>query len=186
MERNSLGRVQTIERVVFWISVAAGLSAAIAGGYGWTKTAIATGCLAAFAPIVSRVITARERAALLAQLADRILTEQQAANLISVLKQGEPFDVWICCNRHEVEPARFHGEITAAFRSAGFEPKFFGGMTNATVGIEVAGNATEEKGRILAALSSARIPHVNVEFSDDPNGHWGPSIWIGVKPPPHL
>lgn len=181
MDRNTL---VGLERVVFWISVAAGLSAAVAGAYGWSKIAVATGCLAAVAPIVARFLSARERSILLAQLVDRSLTEDQASRLIAVLKQGKPFEVWICCNRREVEPVRFHGEMTSAFRQAGFEPKYFGGMTNTTVGVEVAGHPTEEKERLMAALVAAGVPHENVFLSDDPQGLWSPSIWIGIKPSP--
>lgn len=189
-------RLRTVDNIVFWISVSAGLAAAIAGALGWVMMAVITGCLAAGAPVVTRAINSREQqqltdrlaaqAGILAQLADRTLTQSQAANLISVLQEGNPFDVFICVNRHEVEPSRFREELAEAFQVAGFNPQYSGAMTNSTVGVEVAGDDSEEKRRLLRALTAAGIPHVNIHFPDDPEGKWSPSIWVGLKPPPTM
>lgn len=196
MDPSFMKRLRTMDTVAFWISVAAGLAAAIAGALGLVVMSVISGCVAAGTPVLTRAINRREQqqltdrlasqANILAQLADRTLTHSQAAKLIAVLQEGDPFDVWICFNRHEVEPSRFREELVNAFQAAGFNPKYFGGMTNSTVGVEVAGDETEEKRRLMRALTAAGIPHLGVHFADDVEGRWSPSIWVGIKPSPTM
>lgn len=198
---------RAVDRSSFGVTVAAGLVAAFAGGYGWTDTAIISGIVAASAPIVGRIATnrlaaaedlrtseaiasANERAEAAVsalqetrtRLAPRQLSAEQSATIASTLNSHEPFKVTIAHNRHEAEPGAFHAQMIEAFKAGGIEVSWFGGMTNSTVGIEVSGPDSPQKAAVMGALSAAGIDFLPVECSDDPEGRRGVEIWIGVHP----
>lgn len=92
--------------------------------------------------------------------------------------------IWVCHNRHEAEPSAFQKQISEAIEAAGHEARYFGGMSNAQVGIEVSGEPTPEKQLLMVALAHAGIPFTNIILTDDVSGIWGLAIWIGTKPSP--
>jgi len=111
----------------------------------------------------------------------RSLTVKQQATIADALKAGPAFKVWVAHNRHEAEPRAFHEQICAALRLGGLDVQWYGGMTNSTVGIEVAGEDSAEKERLMKALQAARVKFLNVKITGDTENRWGLSIWIGVR-----
>ncbi|MEO8298810.1 MAG: hypothetical protein ABI574_13485 [Burkholderiales bacterium] len=101
--------------------------------------------------------------------------------IADALKAGTPFKVWVAHNRREAEPAAFHKQMCDALKQGGLDVQWFGGMTNSTVGVEVAGPDGSDKVRLMKALQAGRVKFLNVEFTDDTQNHWGVSIWIGVR-----
>ncbi|WP_394065437.1 hypothetical protein [Alcaligenes sp. WGS1538] len=177
--------LSTIDRVIFFVSVTAGATAAIAGGFGWTYTAVIAGCIAAAAPIVNRITATKQHEKLLADIGPRTLSAGQRKQLVQSLKQGPAFEVWIAHNRHEGEPANYHSQIFGAFEEAGFSPKWFGGMTNTTIGIEISGDSTPEKTRLMNAFAAADIPFLPITLTGREADHWKLAVWIGSNPGPH-
>lgn len=196
-----------LERTSFAISVSSALVAAVAGGVGAIEVAIGAGCVAAVSPIISRILANRsfsadrtrletqifesdeiartaqaDLAALKNRLQARRLSPHQKSTIAQTLSSGIIFPIRVNHNRHEAEPAAFSDDLRDALTMATFAPGWFGGMTNSTVGIEVSGTQSEEKSRLLLALSNAEIDHLNVTFSDDPEGRRGIEIWVGVHP----
>jgi len=169
--------VKFIDRGAFYLTVAAGTAGAIAGAYGRTDIAVAGCCVAAIAPIFNRVVAVREQRA----RGPRALSGKQRISLQKAL-QGASFKVWVCHNRDEAEPAKFHSEMVDALKASGLDPQWFGGMTNRTIGLEIAGNPSPEKSILMKAFRAAGIPFQDVHFTDDSGGHWGLSIWIGSNP----
>ena len=168
----------------FVLSVAAGSTAAVAGWRHWSGLALFAGCVAVIAPIVNRVIAGRQQKALLELLGPRRLSAEQRRRLISSLKAGPTFSVWVAHNRREAEPSQLHNQIYQALAEAGLQAKWFGGMNNATVGIEISGPPSPDKTRLMDAFTAAAIPFLPIEFSDPSGEHWGLAIWIGSNPPP--
>lgn len=178
--------LRLIDVGAFTVSIIAGSVAAIAGGAGWTSTAVVSGCIAALSPIVNRVVTSRQHADLLSQLGPRKLSPRQRAILVERLRAGSSFKVWVAHNRLEAEPSQFHKQIADTLTAAGLDVEWFGGMNNSSVGIEIAGTPSPEKTRLLEAFSLAKIPFRVIEFSDPGGQYFGLSIWIGSKPSPSL
>ena len=172
-----MAAINVIDRAAFAIAVVSGAVGAVAGGAGWTKTAIVAGCLAAVAPIASRVASNRAMAA----IQQRTLTAQQQTKIADELKTGPAFKVWVCHNRQEAEPAAFHELMCEALKQGGLDVQWFGGMTNSTAGVEVAGPDGPEKERLMKALAAARVRFLKVVLTDDTANHWGVSVWIGVR-----
>lgn len=166
-----------VDRGAFYVTVAAGALGAVAGARNWTNAAVAAGCVAAIAPILNRFAAAREQK----MRGPRSLSAKQHQQLLDVL-QGCAFKVWVCHNRHEGEPSKFHAQLFETLKQAGLDPQWFGGMTNSTVGIEIAGVPSPDKSLLMQAFWKAGIPFQEVEFTDDPANHWGLSIWIGTNP----
>lgn len=166
-----------VDRIAFYITVAAGAFGAVAGARNWTNAAVTAGCVAAIAPILNRVTAAWDNKL----RGPRSLSNKQRLRLTQVL-QGCSFKVWVCHNRHEAEPSEFHSQLFEALKEAGLDAQWFGGMTNSTVGIEIGGVPSPDKAVLMQAFRTAGIPFLNVQFSDDPTNHWGLSIWIGTNP----
>lgn len=166
-----------VDRTAFYVAVAAGTAGAVAGAYNWSKTAVAAGCVAAIAPILNRLTAAREQKL----RGPRSLSSRQRLQLLKTL-QGSAFKVWVCHNRHEAEPAKFHSQLFEILKEAGLDAQWFGGMTNNTVGVEIAGVPSPDKSILMQAFHQAGIPFLEVQFTDDPTNHWGLSIWIGTNP----
>lgn len=176
--------LKIIDRAAFSITVAAGAVAAMAGGFNWPRTAVVAGCIAVIAPIVNRMTTARQQTVLLDQLGPRSLSTKQRERLIGSLRTGAPFQLWVAHNRQEAEPSHFHKQIFDAFKEAGLNTQWFGGMTNTTVGIEISGDPSAEKTRLMDAFTAANIPFLPIEFTDSGGKNWGLAVWIGVNPGP--
>ena len=197
------------ERAAFFASVTAGAVAAVAGGLGWPATAIVAGCLAALLPVVGRIAAnklarvaaaeansliegADSRAAdafnrleeLRRNLAPRRLSIEQARTIANAVAAGPSFRVQVAHNRHEAEPAAFHAQMVDALKAGGLEVVWFGGMTNATAGIEVSGSNGAEKLLLMSALHAAQVAFTPVHFTDDPEGKRGVELWIGSHPGP--
>ena len=168
--------VKFVDRTAFYVTVAAGTVGAVAGAYNWTGAAVAAGCVAAIAPILNRITAAHEEKI----RGPRSLSEKQRQQLLSVL-QGCSFKVWVCHNMEEAEPAAFHAQLSETLQQAGLEPKFFGGMTNKSVGIGIAGDPSPDKSILMEAFRKASIPFQEIYVSDDPQNFWGLSIWIGTN-----
>lgn len=173
-----MSAIQRLDRVAFAITVVSALVAAAAGGYGWTTTAIISGCIAAIAPIVNRIASNRA----LAPLQARTLTQKQCAKLAEKLREGPSFKVFVAHNRHEAEPAAYHAQFCEALKTGGLQITWFGGMTNTTVGIELSGPETQDKQRLMSALDAANVKYLPVVFTDDPEcKRNGIALWIGVR-----
>ena len=117
----------------------------------------------------------------MAAVQQRVLTAKQQTKIADELKAGPAFKVWVCHNRQEAEPAAFHAQMCEALSQGGLDVQWFGGMTNSTLGVEVAGPDGHEKARLIKAFTSARIKFLNVVLSDDTQNHWSVSVWIGVR-----
>ncbi|WP_445145080.1 hypothetical protein [Dyella sp. Tek66A03] len=176
--------LKIVDRTAFSVSVIAGITAAMASGLGWTKTAVAAGCITVIAPIINRIATARQQRVLLKQLGPRSLTSKQRLRLIESLRLGASFHLVVAHNRHEAEPSNFHKQIFDALSEAGLQTNWFGGMTNTTVGVEISGIPSAEKTRLMAAFVAAEIPFLPIEFTDAGADKRGIEVWIGVNPGP--
>jgi hypothetical protein len=192
-----------LDRGSFGIAVVSGLVGAVAGGAGWTVTAVVSGLLAAAAPIAGRVATQKiaKRAEVKAnakialatkqansavaeleqtrrKLGPRRLTEPQAQALFAALLGAEGFPVTIAENRHELEPALLHQQITHVFETAGFQVAYYGGMNNNTTGIEVGGPESPHKALVTNAIAAAGLDYI----SSDASMLGNVTIWIGTHP----
>lgn len=163
-----------VDWFAFAISVLSGVVAAFAGGYGWTRTAVLAGCLAAVAPIVNRWTGGR------LAFAPRVLSSRQIAALKAELRKGPGFSIWLNHNRHEGEPSAFHAQLYEALKEAGLDVKWFGGLTNAITGIEIAGPDISDKARIIKAFKAANIKFTNVVYTDAPSSAGSPLNSVGV------
>jgi hypothetical protein len=163
-----------VDRFAFAISVLSGVVAAFAGGYGWTRTAVLAGFLAAVAPIVNRWTSGR------LAFAPRVLSDRQSAALKAELRMGPSFSIWLNHNRHEGEPAAFHAQLYEALKEAGLDVKWFGGLTNATTGIEIGGPDIPDKAQIMKAFTAAKIKFTNVVYYDAPSNAASPLNSVGV------
>lgn len=163
-----------VDRFAFAISVVSGVVAAFAGGYGWTRTAVASGCLAAIAPIVNRWASGR------LTFAPRALSKRQSEILKKALREGPRFSIWLNHNRMEGEPAAFHAQLHQALNDAGLDVKWFGGLNNATTGIEISGPEILEKARLMKAFKAAKIKFTNVVYTDAPATEHSPLNSVGV------
>jgi hypothetical protein len=173
-----MSAIQFIDRFAFTTTVVSASVAAAAGGFGWTQTAVISGCIAAIAPILNRIATNRA----LAPLQVRVLTPKQCAKIAAKLREGTPFKVWVAHNRHEAEPAAYHAQFCEALKAGGLDITGFGGMTNTTIGIEVSGPETPDKRRLMSALDAAGCKYQPVVFADDPQSErHGIALWIGVR-----
>jgi hypothetical protein len=166
-----------VDRSAFYVTVAAGTVGALAGAYNWSNTAVAAGCVAAIAPILNRVTAAREQK----MRGPRSLSDKQRQQLLGAL-QGCSFKVWVCHNMEEAEPSAFHAQLFEMLKQAGLDPQWFGGMTNKTVGVEIAGEPSPDKAVLMQAFRKADIPFQEVAFTDDHGKSWGLSVWIGTNP----
>ena len=88
---------QLIDRAAFSVAVFAGGLAAVAGWRGWVMTTVVAGCVAAIAPVASRIAG---NADLRRKLGPRQLSTAQSEVLVQTLKQGAPFKIWVGHNRH--------------------------------------------------------------------------------------
>ncbi|UJM87388.1 hypothetical protein [Rhodanobacter denitrificans] len=173
-----MSAIQFLDRVAFVTTVLSASVSAAAGGYGWTKTAVVSGCIAAMAPIVSRIANNRE----LTPLRPRALTPKQSLKIAEKLREGPPFRVWVAHNRHEAEPAAYHAQVCEALKAGGLDITWFGGMTNTTMGVELSGPETSDKRRLMSALDAAGVNYQPVVFTDDPQSErHGVALWIGVR-----
>ncbi|MDN7905230.1 hypothetical protein QZM18_14040 [Burkholderia diffusa] len=170
-----MSSVKFLDKLAFIVSVSSGTVAAVAGGYSWTRTAIAAGCIAAVTPIINRWTSGK------LAFAPRMLSTRQAAALQTELRKGPSFSLWLNHNRHEDEPAAFHAQLYDALTAAGLDVKWFGGLTNSTTGIEVGGPDIPEKVRIMNALKSAKIKFTNVQYTDAPASEHSPLNTVGVS-----
>jgi len=166
-----------VDRTAFYVTVAAGTVGAVAGAYNWSNAAVAAGCVAAIAPILNRITAAREQK----MRGPRGLSNKQRQQILTVL-QGCTFKIWVCHNRHEAEPSKFHAQLFETLKEAGLDAHWFGGMTNSTVGIEIGGKPSSDKSKLMQAFQKASIPFQEIEFMDDPGNTWGLSVWIGTNP----
>jgi hypothetical protein len=166
-----------LDRTAFYVTVAAGTVGAVAGVYNWSNTAVAAGCVAAIAPILNRITATREQK----MRGPRVLSEKQREQLLIALRDCA-FKVWACHNRHEAEPSNFHAQIFETLKQAGLDAQWFGGMTNSTVGVEIGGQPSPDKTKLMQAFRKAGIPFQEVVFHDDHGNRWGLSVWIGTNP----
>jgi hypothetical protein len=173
--------VKISDQLAFYACVLGGTTGAIATIINEPLVA-GLGCaLAAIAPIVNRIVSGR----ILLQLGPRSLTKMQRKILIEKLRAGSLFTLWVAFNRHEAEPSEYRRQIDEAFTEAGLQTQYFGGMSNSTKGIEISGQPSAEKVLLMSAFSAARIPFVDVLFTDapDPGEGFGiVGVWIGVNP----
>lgn len=173
--------VKISDQVAFYACVLGGTTGAIATILNEPLIA-GIGCaVAAIAPIVNRIVSGRT----LLQLGPRSLAKTQRKILIEKLRTGLPFTLWVAFNREEAEPSEYRHQIDEALTEAGLQTQYFGGMTNATKGIEISGQPSPEKTLLMAAFSAARIPFVEVVFADAKDSEKGfgiVGIWIGVHP----
>jgi hypothetical protein len=173
-----MSALQFLDRFAFGITVISASVSAAAGGYGWTKTAVVSGCIAALAPIVNRIASNRA----LTPFQPRTITQKQHDNIVQALRDGTSFKVWVAHNRHEAEPAAYHAQVCEALKAGGLDITWFGGMTNSTVGVELSGPEGPDKQRLMSALSGAGVKYQPVIFTDDPqNERHGIAVWIGVR-----
>lgn len=163
-----------VDRFAFGISVTSGVVAALSGGNGWTRTAVASGCLAATAPIVNRWTSAQ------LTFAPRTLSNRQSAVLKTELRRGPSFSIWLNHNLEEGEPAALHAQLNEVLKDAGLDVKWYGGLTNATTGIEISGPDIPEKARIMKAFKAAKIKFTNVFYTDAPASEHSPLNSVGV------
>ncbi len=173
-----MGAIQFFDRVAFAASVVSASVSAAAGGYGWTKTAVVSGCIAALAPIVNRIASNRA----VASIKPRVLKPKQCREIAETLREGPPFKVWVAHNRQEAEPAAYHAQFCEALKAGGLDITWFGGMTNTTVGVEVSGPETPEKRRLMSALDAASVKYQAVVLIDDPESkRHRIALWVGVR-----
>ncbi|WP_144410313.1 hypothetical protein [Chromobacterium vaccinii] len=174
-----MDKIQLLDRVAFATAVISASISALAGGYGWTKTAVISGCIAAIAPIANRIISNR----VLAPLQARVLTPKQSQKITTKLLEGGPFKVFVAHNRHEAEPAMYHAQFCEALKAGGVEITWFGGMSNTTIGIELSGPETPDMRRLMDALDAAGIKYQLIVFTDAPGlALWdGIALWIGGR-----
>lgn len=173
-----MNAIQFFDRVAFVTTVLSASVSAAAGGYGWTKTAVVSGCIAAMAPIVNRI--ANNRA--LTPLLPRALTPKQCLKIAEKLREGPPFKIWVAHNRHEAEPAAYHAQLCDVLKAGGLDISWFGGMTNTTIGVELSGPETDEKQRLMSALDAASVKYQPIVFTGDPQSErHGIALWIGVR-----
>lgn len=173
-----MSTIQFLDRVAFATTVVSASVSAAAGGYGWTKTAVICGCIAAIAPIVNRIASNRA----LVPLSARTLTLGQHKKIAAKLSEGASFKVWVAHNRFEAEPAAYHAKLCAALKDGGLDITWFGGMTNTTIGLELSGPETADKQRLMSALDAAGVRYQPVFFTDDPNSErHGVALWVGVR-----
>jgi hypothetical protein len=163
-----------VDKFAFAISVTSGVVAAFAGGYGWTRTAVVAGCFAAIAPIINRWTSAQ------LTFAPRVLSDRQSAVLKAELSKGPSFSIWLNHNRQEGESAAFHAQLNEALKDAGLDVKWFGGLTNATTGIEIGGPDIPGKAQIMKAFKTAKIKFTNVIYTDAPASEHSPLNSVGV------
>lgn len=170
--------IKFFDRVAFATTIVSALVSAAAGGYGWTKTAVVSGCIAAIAPIMNRIASNRA----LTPLQARALTPKQSLKIAKKLREGPPFKVWLAHNRHEAEPAAYHAQFCEALKAGGLDITCFGGMTNTTIGVELSGPETPDKQSLMSALDAAGVKYQPVVFTDDPQSErYGIALWIGVR-----
>lgn len=173
-----MSAIQILDRVAFVTAVVSAAVSAAAGGYGYTKTAVISGCIAAVAPIVNRIASNRAMEPLQA----RMLTPKQRSLIAEKLRDGPPFKVWVAHNRHEAEPAAYHAQLFETLKAGGLDTTWFGGMTNTTIGVELSGPETPDKQRLMSALDAAGVKYQPVVFTDDPQSErHGIALWIGVR-----
>lgn len=170
-----MSAVKFLDKLAFIVSVSSGAVAAVAGGYSWTWTAVAAGCIAAVTPIVNRWTSGR------LAFAPRMLSTRQVAALQTELRKGPSFSLWLNHIRQEGEPAAFHAQLCDAMTAAGLDVKWFGGLTNSITGIEVGGPDIPEKARIMNALKSAKIKFTNVQYTDASASEHNPLNTVGVS-----
>lgn len=170
-----MSAVKLIDKIAFIVSVSSGTVAAVAGGYSWTRTAVAAGCIAAVTPIISRWTSQR------LVFAPRMLSAKQAAALQTELRKGPSFSLWLNHNCQEGEPAAFHAQLYDAMKAAGLDVKWFGGLTNSITGIEVSGPDIPEKDRVMSALKLAKIKFNNVHYTDALASEHSPLNTVGVS-----
>ncbi|MDE1006524.1 MAG: hypothetical protein OSB38_12745 [Paraburkholderia fungorum] len=170
-----MSTVKFLDKLAFIVSVSSGAVAAVAGGYSWTRTAVAAGCIAAVTPIINRWTSGR------LAFAPRMLSTRQVAALQTELRKGPSFSLWLNHNRQEGEPAAFHAQLYDVMKAAGLDVKWFGGLTNSITGIEVSGPDISEKVRIMNALKSAKIKFTNVQYTDAPASEHSPLNTVGVS-----
>ncbi len=170
--------LKLIDRTAFLVTVVAGAVAAVAGGFNWTRTAVVAGCIAVIAPIVNRVTNARQQKA----MGPRSLSTKQHQQLIESLRAVPTFELWVAHNRQEAEPSQYHKQLFDALTEAGLKTKWYGGMNNTTVGIEISGTPSPEKTHLMNAFTAAHIPFLPIEFTDAAGQHWGLTVWIGSNP----
>lgn len=173
-----MSAIQVLDRVAFATTVVSASVSAAASSYGYTKTAVISGCIAAIAPIVNRIASNRA----LAPFQARVLTPKQCLKIAEKLREGPPFKLWLAHNRQEAEPAAYHAQFCEALKAGGLDITWFGGMTNTTIGVELSGPETPDKRRLMSALNAAGVKHQPVVFSDDPQSErHGIALWIGVR-----
>lgn len=170
-----MSTVKLIDRFAFIVAVSSASVSAVAGGYGWTRTAVASGCIAAVIPIINRWTSGH------LTFAPRVLSNKQAAALQAELRNGPSFSLWLNHNREEGEPAAFHAQLNDALKAAGLDVKWYGGLTNATSGIEIGGPDIPEKILIMKAFKAAKIKFTNVQYSDAPASEHSPLNTVGVS-----
>lgn len=160
-----------MDRLAFIVTVIAGAIAAVAGWYSWQITAVVAGCTAAVVPIINR-LTAKRIAG------PRSLSPRQRNTLIESLRSSPTFELWVSHNMEEAEPSALHAQLIETLSSAGLETKWYGGMTNKTIGLQISGEPSLEKARLMKAFKLARIPFQEVIFTDATSFN-GVGIWIG-------
>lgn len=173
-----MSAIQVLDRIAFTTTVVAALISAVAGATGNAVVAVISGGIAAIAPIINRMASNHAMAPLQA----RSLTPKQIQKIAEKLKEGPPFKMWVAHNRHEAEPAAYHAQFCEAFKEAGIDITWYGGMTNTTIGVELSGPESPEKHRLINALKAAKVKFQPVIFTDDPdNKRHGIALWIGVR-----
>lgn len=167
--------VKQIDRLAFFVTVASATVSAVAGGYGWPRIAVASGCIAAVIPIINRWASGH------LTFAPRVLSDRQAVALQSALRNGPSFSLWLNHNREEGEPAALHAQLNRALTESGLDVKWYGGLTNAICGIEISGPDTPEKIRVMRAFKAAKIKFTNVQYTDAPASENSPLNTVGVS-----
>jgi hypothetical protein len=170
-----MSTLRLIDNVAFAITVLSASVSAVAGGSGWTVTAVVSGCIAAVVPILNRWSTGR------LSTAPRALTAKQIAVLQAELRKGPTFSLWLNHNREEGEPSAFHAQMLDVFKGAGLDVKWFGGLTNVISGIEISGPDSAEKNVVMNALKAAKIKFTNVHYADAPASQHSPLNTVGVS-----
>lgn len=173
-----MSAIKIIDRLAFSATIVSGAVAAISGGFGWAKTAIVSGCLAALFPILNRIASNRA----FAPFEPRTLTLSQRNKISKILRQGPTFDVWVAHNRQEAEPSAYHAKLCEALKDGGINVNWFGGMSNNSVGLELSGPENSDKARLCAALDAARVKYQPIILADDTeNKRFGIALWVGVR-----
>ena len=167
--------VKQIDKLAFIGTVVSAAGSAVASGNGWTRTAVATGCIAALIPIINRWTSSH------LIFAPRVLSTRQATALKAAFRNGPSFSLWLNHNREEGESAAFHAQLTAALQGAGLVVNYYGGLTNATTGIEISGPDVPEKRQLITAFKAARIKFTNVYYADAPASEHSPLNTVGIS-----